>query len=587
MSIAFRTDPACRRTADRALTRRHFVTGLSGLALPPLVSHARADAAPVDASAIPERASSYYRLDIDTRRWKVGTRSAHGFTVNGSVPAPTLRWREGDDMTLDIINHLDAPTSIHWHGIRLPASMDGVPGLSFGGIPAKGRFTYRFPLKQSGTYWYHSHSGMQEAQGLFGALVIDPAEPQPRRYERDYVIVLSDWSDVAPHDIISNLKQQDDYYNFRQRSVASLFREARQQGLNEAVSSRLMWSRMRMSATDVSDVSGVIYSYLINGRAPDQNWTGLFSPGERIRLRVINASAMTLFDFRIPGLDFDIIAADGSDVQPVRVEEFRIGPAETYDLIVTPTESRAWTIFVQPEDRTGFARGTLAPAPGMQAPIPAMDPRPVRTMVDMGMSGMSGMSGMAHESADGSTVPSVPARPQALQVEDPGPPPRNVGNQNVAMHPIDRLAEPGDGLDHNGRRVLAYSMLRALRPAPDLRPPGREIVLHLTGNMQRYIWGFDAKKFSEAPPIRLRLNERVRITLINDTMMEHPIHLHGFWSELENGQGDLRPNKHTLISQPGSKLSYLVTVDTPGMWALHCHLIYHMHLGMFRTVVVS
>ncbi|WP_188427334.1 copper resistance system multicopper oxidase, partial [Asaia siamensis] len=376
-----------RPRAGAGFSRRQFVTGLTGLGLA-ACTKLQPDtplSATTDASAIPPAAASRYALTIDTCPWTIGRKTGRGFTVNGSVPAPTLRWREGDDMVLDVINRLDAPTSIHWHGIRLPADMDGVPGVSFAGVPAKGSFTYRFPVRQSGTYWYHSHSGMQEAQGLFGALVIDPKGAPLRHPDRDYVMVLSDWSDVAPHDIISNLKQQDDYYNFRQRTVASLFHEARESGLGSAINNRLMWSRMRMSATDISDVSGVIYTYLINGQSPDANWTGVFTPGERIRLRVINASAMTLFDFRIPGLSFDVIAADGQAVEPVRVEEFRIAPAETYDVIVQPTDGRAWTIFAQSEDRTGFARGTLAPQKGMAGPVPPMDPRPVRSMVDMGM----------------------------------------------------------------------------------------------------------------------------------------------------------------------------------------------------------
>ncbi len=364
-----------RPRSGAGLSRRHFVTGLTGLGLA-ACAKATPDAplsADGEASAIPLSSASRYALTIDTSPWAIGSRVGRSFTVNGSVPAPTLRWREGDEMTLDVINRLNEPTSIHWHGIRLPANMDGVPGVSFAGVPAKGRFTYRFPVKQSGTYWYHSHSGMQEAQGLFGALVIDPMGAPVHQYDRDYVMVLSDWSDVAPHDIISNLKQQDDYYNFRQRTVASLFHEARENGLGSAIDNRLMWSHMRMAATDIADVSGVIYTYLINGQSPDANWTGVFAPGERIRLRVINASAMTLFDFRIPGLSFSVISADGQDVEPVSVEEFRIAPAETYDVIVQPEDGRAWTIFVQSEDRTGFARGTLAPRKGMAGPIPPMD----------------------------------------------------------------------------------------------------------------------------------------------------------------------------------------------------------------------
>ncbi|MBL7231942.1 copper resistance system multicopper oxidase [Komagataeibacter oboediens] len=609
------------RTRD-GLTRRRFVTGcgagglLAALPLP-------ASASPVAPGAVPAAASATWNLRVGRRRIEIDHKVLHAPCIGGTVPGPILRWREGDHVTLNVTNTLhDEETSIHWHGIRLPANMDGVPGLSCTGIPPGETFTYRFPVQQSGTYWYHSHSGMQEAQGLYGAIVIDPRRPDPNACARDYVIVLSEWTDVSPMDMISNLKMQDDYYVFRQRTLASLPREARAAGgLGAALKDRLQWSRMRMAATDISDVTGIIYTYLLNGHAPDMNWCGLFCPGERVRLRFVNAASMTFFDIRIPGLDMLVVQADGNDVEPVPVDEFRIGVAETYDVIVQPRDSRAYTIFAQSEDRTGHARGTLAPQAGMTGPVPPMDPRPVRTMIDMGMGdmgmddmkpehgmkdmdmpGMSekdthmdgmDMSGMNHGDMGHMDMdymdhmdhyaPSIPA----MEVDDPGPPPINVENQNVAKMPVDRLGSPGDGLENTGRRVLNYRQLRATRPGTDRRPPSREIILHLTGNMERYIWGFNGRKFSESGPIRLKLGERVRFTLINDTMMEHPIHLHGMWSELENGQGDYRPYKHTIISQPGSRLSYLVTVDAPGMWAYHCHLMLHMELGMFRTVIVA
>lgn len=425
----------------------------------------------------------------------------------------------------------------------------------------------------------------------------------PNACERDYVILLSEWTDVSPTDIMNNLKMQDDYYVFRQRTAASFPREARAAGsAMAALRDRLAWSRMRMAATDIADVTGIIYTYLLNGHAPDMNWSGLFRPGERVRLRFINGSSMTFFDVRIPGLEMLVVQADGNDVEPVPVDEFRIGVAETYDVIVQPRDNRAYSIFAQSEDRTGYARGTLAPREGMAGPIPPMDPRPVRTMVDMGMGDMKpgesmkgmdmsdmkpddDMAGMDMKDMDMSHM--APMDHPPMEVDDPGPPPLNVENQNVAKMPVDRLGSPGDGLEANGRRVLNYRQLRATRPGADQRPPTREIIMHLTGNMERYIWGFNGRKFSESGPIRLRRDERVRFTLINDTMMEHPIHLHGLWSELENGQGAYRPYKHTLISQPGSRMSYLVTADVPGMWAYHCHLMLHMELGMFRTVIVA
>ena len=481
--------------------------------------------------------------------------------------------------------------------------MDGVPGLSFGGIAPGDTFTYRFPLHQSGTYWYHSHSGFQEQQGLYGALIVEPRAGEAQRSEREHVIVLSDWTDADPAGIVSNLKFQSGYYNFRQRTVGTFFSDAARNGLGHTINDRLRWGRMRMSATDIADVSGAIYTYLCNGLSPEANWTGLFQPGERVRLRIVNASAMTLFDVRIPGLEMVVVQADGNDVEPVSVDEFRIGVAETYDVIVRPKEARAYTIFAQSEDRTGYARGTLSPRAGLLAAIPPMDLRPVRTMLDMGMGSMGGGAAMKHGAGQGE-MPGMEMGPNGASMAgmdmgsmDMDPPvgkesgavglKGSVGVDNVAMMPTDRLNDPGDGLEHNGRRVLTYAMLRATRPGADPRPPSREIVLHLTGNMERYIWGFDGKKFSQAEPIRIPLGERVRFVLINDTMMEHPIHLHGLWSELENGEDALRPYKHTVIVQPGERLSYLVTADVPGRWAFHCHLMYHMELGMFRTVVVS
>ncbi|GAN54371.1 copper resistance system multicopper oxidase [Tanticharoenia sakaeratensis] len=583
------------------LTRRRFVTGL-GAASGLLAASGRPARAFSPSGIIPPTASDMWNLSVGRTRIEVGGKALDAPCLEGSVPGPILRWRQGDTITLNIANRLAETTSIHWHGIRLPSDMDGVPGLSFAGIPPGRTFSYRFRLHQSGTYWYHSHSGMQEAQGLYGAIVIDPARPDPNACDRDYVIVLAEWTDVPPHDIVSNLKMQDDYYVFRQRTAASFPREAREAGgTMAALGSRLAWSKMRMAATDIADVTGVIYTYTLNGHAPDMDWRGLFRPGERVRLRFINAATMTFFDVRIPGLEMQVVQADGNDVEPVAVDEFRIGVAETYDVIVRPREDRAYAIFAQSEDRTGHARGTLAPRPGMTAATPSMDPRPVRTMIDMGMGDMSADSmDMAAMPKDGGhnagsdmgsmdmssgAMPGMATSP--MEVDDPGPPPVNVENQNVAMMPVDRLGSPGDGLERNGRRVLNYRQLRATRPGADPRPPSREIILHLTGNMERYIWGFNGRKFSESGPIRLKRGERVRFTLINDTMMEHPIHLHGLWSELENGQGDFRPYKHTIISQPGSKLSYLVTADSPGLWAYHCHLLYHMDLGMFRTVAVS
>jgi len=505
--------------------------------------------------------------------------------VNGQVPAPTLLWLEGETVTVNLTNRLSVPTSIHWHGINPPAAMDGVPGVSFAGVAPGSTFTYRIPVAQSGTYWYHSHSGLQEMTGLFGALIVVPRRIEPYRYDREHVILLSDWSNENPDTVLGNLKFDSDYYNRNQRTVGTFIDDAGRDGLGATLKDRWAWGGMRMSPTDLADVTGELFTYLVNGRPPAVNWTGLFRPGEKVRLRFINGAGMTFFDIRIPGLRMTVVAADGNDIVPVSVEEFRIGVAETYDVIVEPGAAPAYTIFAQAQDRTGYARATLAVRDGLAAEVPPMDPRPIRTMVDMGMAGMApgkadgGMAmGSPPPGAGGGGCGAAPSHAPVM----------GVGVDNVAMTPMDRLGDPGLGLGNSGRRVLNYRDLRALQPFKDQRPPSREITLHLTGNMDRYMWGFDGKKYSEAPgPIRLKLNERVRFVLINDTMMEHPIHLHGLYMVLENGQGAFLPPKHTVTVKGGERLSYLVTADAAGAWAFHCHLLMHMDTGMLRVVSVA
>ena len=549
----------------RRLVRAAAATSALTLAPSPLRSALAASA------RAPLLSGTEFQLEIAAAPINITGRQRTATAVNGSVPAPILRWREGDTVTLAVTNRLSEPSSIHWHGILVPNPMDGVPGLTFAGIPPGETFVYRFPVHQSGTYWYHSHSGFQEQTSLYGPLVIDPKGGYAQPFDRDYVVMLSDWTDTSPETIVSNLKFQSDYYNFQQRTVGTFFDDVAKNGLAATVSDRLMWGQMRMSPTDILDVSGATYTYLLNGQPPARNWTALFRPGERVRLRFINGSTMSIFDVRVDGLPMSIVQADGNEVAPVMVDEFRIGVAETYDVIVQPTADRAYTIFVQSEDRTGYARGTLAPRAGMEAAIPPMDPRPLRTMTDMGMGmqrgSMPDMSSMG-AGAEGKKLAGA------------------VGVDNVAEMPTERLNRAGEGFPPD-RRVLTYADLRAIRPGNDPRPPSRDITLHLTGNMERFIWGFDGKKFSEAEPIVLQRGERVRFVLINDSMMEHPIHLHGLWSELENGHGAYRPYKHTINVKPGEKLSYLVTADVPGRWAYHCHLLYHMELGMFREVRVS
>jgi len=523
-------------------------------------------------------------------------------TINGSIPAPTLRWREGDTVTLRIHNRLSEDTSIHWHGILLPFQMDGVPGISFKGIPPGETFTYRFKVAQTGTpvgtYWYHSHSGMQEQRGMYGAIIIEPASGRdPIRADRDYVVQLSDWTDEDPDRVMAKLMVQSDYYNFNQPTAADFFRDVSRQGLSAALDKRKMWNEMRMNPTDLSDISAYTYTYLMNGVTPAGNWTGLFRPGEKVRLRIINSGAMTFFDVRIPGLKMTVVQADGQNVEPVTVDELRIGVAETYDVIVSP-QDEAYTIFAQSMDRTGFVRGTLAPRAGMTAAVPAPDkPEPLTMedmMGDMGSMGGGGMAGMDHSAhggmamdhskhamGDATAMAAKPVRVNHAKTEY-GP--------SVDMRvdtPRTNLDDPGIGLRNNGRRVLTYADLHTIGGPLVARPADREIELHLTGNMERYAWSFDGLEFGKSTPVHFRYGEQLRVILVNDTMMSHPMHLHGMWGELESPDGKFQVRKHVIIVQPAQRISFIVPVDAMGRWAWHCHLLLHMDAGMFRQVVVA
>ncbi|MCK7598545.1 copper resistance system multicopper oxidase [Microbulbifer sp. CAU 1566] len=614
-----------------ALSRRRFVTGVAaGAAL--LGMPAGASSTAPRANPTPQTLrGNQFDLHVNYQPVNFTGRERTAVATNGSVPGPILRWKEGETVTLNVTNHLAHDTSIHWHGIILPTGMDGVPGLSFSGIRPGETFTYQFQLNQSGTYWYHSHSDFQEQQGHYGSIVIDPAERDPVACDRDYVVMLSDWSDESPHDIYAKLKKEGHYYNRRRRTAGDLWDEIRQKGVAQTWQDRKMWNEMRMSDRDISDVTGYTYTYLMNGQTPDGNWMAQFKRGEKVRLRFINGSAMSIFDIRIPGLKMTVVASDGQNIEPVTVDEFRIGVAETYDVVVEPVDDRAYTLFAQTIDRSGFARGTLTPHPELRAEVPAMDYAPVLTHRDMGMDhsghNMGGMSGMDHSGHDmgnmGGMDHSQHAGMQsgnAGQYSLHGGRPELGGMQGVwftdnlgrAGHgsnspivhlpseyrygvdmrsemPGNGLNDPGIGLrDHDtryGRRVLTYADIRNLTPTIDRREPTRELQLHLTGNMHRYMWSMDGIKFNDSEPLMLKYGERIRITLVNDTMMTHPIHLHGMWSELETGDSEYIPRKHTIIVQPGSKISYLVTADAYGRWAYHCHLLYHMP-GMFREVRV-
>jgi len=574
-------------------SRRRFVEGLAlggvaasaGLlrAAPALVSGQSA------APPVPVLAGTEFDLSIGEARVNFTGAVRTATVVNGSLPAPTLHWREGDTVTLRVRNTLPTTSSIHWHGIVLPADMDGVPGLSFMGIPAGGSYTYRFKVNQSGTYWYHSHSRFQEQTGLYGAIVIEPRQPRFKA-DREHVILLSDWSDTDPERVYANLKKRSDYYNFSKSTLGDFARDARARGLGAALEERRMWNEMRMDASDLADVSGTAYTYLMNGATPAANWTGLFARGEMVRLRFVNGSSMTFFDVRIPGLKLGVVAVDGQDVEPVGVDELRLGPAEVCDVLVAPSDDRAWTIFAQAMDRSGYARGTLVPRADMTAEIPPLDPRPRLSMRDM-MGEMKTDAPMGHSThaMDHGAIPmkgSEGSCGAGMMASKTPPLTTGPGVDMTVATPRTNLDDPGIGLRDNGRRVLSYADLKTL-DAPISIDTQREITLHLSGHMQRYVWSFDGKKYSQSEPIRLRHGERVRFTLINDTMMTHPIHLHGMWSELETPQGEFLARKHTVVVQPAQQLSYRVNADALGRWAFHCHLLYHMEAGMFREVVVA
>lgn len=637
-----------------SLSRRRFLhfAGAAGMSVAlnsMLPSYARAlpsRRAPQALQPRMERGMAIYDLEIAKTPIAIAGRRATATTINGTVPGPLLHLYEGQESVLRVTNRLDEDTSIHWHGLILPPEMDGVPGVSFPGILPGQTFEYRFPMKQYGTYWYHSHSGLQEQLGHYGPLLIHPREGYPYQFDREYTLVLSDWTFENPYHVLAKLKKQGNYYNMQRQTLVDFFREASREGFGAAFRNRLMWAQMRMDPSDIMDVSGSTYTYLMNGLAPVSNWTGLFRPGERVLLHIINAAAGSYFDVRIPGLPMSVVQVSGQYVEPVETDEFRIAIAETYDVIVQPMQEGAYTVFAESMDRSGYARGTLATRAGMQGPIPERRDPPLLTMADMGMdhgvmSGMGstemnhGAGGMDHGSMPAAPVPvpprADPARGEAQQhvghtmtameemdmagpdagdrakyaiagmvrtegLRPPGTLPGRLAHQpethapdNAAVPMVveSRMSRPGVGLGNDGRRVLTYTQLRAVERRSDFRAPDRELELHLTGNMERFMWSIDGVPFEDAEPIHFNYGERLRLTLVNDTMMNHPMHLHGMWMELENGQGDRIPRVHTVNVQPAERVSLLITVDAPGMWAFHCHVLYHMDTGMFRVVNVS
>ena len=580
-------------------------------------------------TTVPELSGEDITLRIQRQPMTIDGRRTRAIGINGTVPAPLLRLREGQKLRLHVHNDLDVDSSLHWHGLLLPAQFDGVPGVSFPGILPRTHFTYEFPIVQSGTYWYHSHSGFQEQMGLYGPIIIDPAGADPVAFDREHVLVLSDHSRESPDAIFRNLKVEPGYYNRQRQTLAGLAG-----GKDQTLKDRLHWGAMRMDPTDIADVTGDTYTYLVNGHGPQDNWTALFRPGERVRLRIINASSMTTFNVRIPGLPLTVVQADGQHVRPVAVDELQIAVAETYDVVVTPPDERAYTLVGESIDRSGMARATLAPRAGMAAPVPPLRPRPVATMKDMGMGDMQhgpargidptaeqnasarlaathardahspvaeqenhvatdhaamGHAGMDHAAAGHAPAPhrmdhgSMGMRDfaNAPQVA------RDPSVQTIAPMPVDRTGDPGQGLEGVDHRVLVYRDLVALERNPDLRAPGRSIEVHLTGNMERYMWSIDGLRMTDAmEPLPFTLGERVRVKLVNDTMMGHPIHLHGHFFELVTGHGGHAPRKHTVLVQPGGTISFDFTADAIGDWAFHCHMLYHMASGMMRVVSV-
>ena len=608
------------------LNRRNFVAAAAaGGGSVALASLFPAWAQPVSSGIIaplPVVSGNDITLRIARQTMRIDGKVSRAIGINGTVPGPLIRLKQGQTARINVVNDLDVDSSIHWHGLLLPFQMDGVPGVSFPGIKPRSTFVYEFPVIQSGTYWYHSHSGLQEQLGHYGPIVIDPEGADPIAYDREHVVVLSDHSQLSPEAIFRKMKVNPGHFNMQRQTLSGLLA-----GKDQPLKDRLEWGRMRMDPTDIADVNGSTYQFLVNGHGPKDNWTALFTPGERVRLRIINASAMSIFNVRIPGLRLTIVQADGLNVRQVEVDEFQIAVAETYDVIVTPTGDQAYTLVAEANDRSGMGRATLAPRAGMVAEVPPLRERPLTTMKDMGMGDMDmsggAIAGMDHSGMAMGTAPSAPAdaacppehakmghctpadaAPAAVDhsamghgsggmdhsMRDFSVAPqvdKNPGVQTISPMPVDRMGEPGQGLEDVEHKVLTYYDLVALDRNPDVRAPDRSLDIHLTGNMERFMWSFDGMKMSDHhEPIPFLEGERVRINLINDSMMSHPIHLHGHFFELVTGKGDHSPRKHTVLVQPGGSASFDFTADALGDWAFHCHMLYHMHAGMMRVVSV-
>ncbi|WP_335952163.1 copper resistance system multicopper oxidase [Acinetobacter beijerinckii] len=571
-----------------------------------------------------------YDLTIAEQTVNITGKPVERITVNGKFVAPLLEFEEGDEAVIRVHNKLkNQDSSIHWHGLLLPGIMDGVPGFNkFNGIAPNKTYEYKFKVRQNGTYWYHSHSKGQEQDGLYGAFVIYPKDKTPltaaEKTDKDYVVLLSDFHNSTSDQIMKNIKKEADYYQNRRETVFDVLKQVKRDGLKATWQDRSMWNQMRMLKTDMSDVTK--YTFLMNGKTPEQNWTGNFKEGERVRLRFINASAMSFFDVRIPNLKMTVVSADGQPVKPVPVDEFRIGTAETYDVIVEPKQAN-YQIEAESIDRSGFSIGTLhnentLPVKNILMPKPR--PRSLLTMEDMGMGhDMSSMEGMNHDmSSMGSnskdqSMSGMNHDMSSMEGMNHDMPSKGSNSKDQSMSGMNHDMSSMQGMTHNmemntamtsptqvkngenvygwanastpaGLKALQYSDLQSLTPQKDTRAPEREIEIRLGGNMERYIWTINGKKFNETEPFKVKYGERIRLKFVNDSMMAHPMHLHGMFMQLENGQdASNMPNKHTVIVPPGKTVTTLLTADELGEWAIHCHLLYHMSAGMMNKLIVA
>jgi CopA family copper-resistance protein len=593
-----------RAATTHTLPRRRFLQGAAGMAAMlawPLGANAVVKAPHRALPLASSRVDTQFELTLARTQVNFTGTPASAITLNGTLPGPLLRMQEGREVTIALTNRLDEVTAAHWHGLKVPNNMDGVPGVTFPGIKPGETFQYRFPLRQSGTYWYHSHAILQEPAGFYAPLIIDPQGREPFGYDRDYVVMLSEWIDTPPEKVLANLKKIDGYYNDRRQTLPELYADlkaARTPQERESIwNERRAWARMRMDPTDATD-GGRQWQFLVHGQRIEDNWTALFKPGERIRLRLINASAMNFFDVSIPGLELTVVQADGQNVRPVKVRELRMGNGETYDVIVQPTERKAYTLFAATSGRIGFARGTLAPELGMEGEIPPMGSRPVRTMAEM-----AGAHGGGHGTAPATQPVAATVDPHAghgAVPATPAPAPADPHAMHGGMEgmPMQRGmpgmggvptggAQATDSLADGLKDRLAYADLEALTPMRLPAAPAKKIDMRLTGDMNRYIWSINDKKLSQATFFEARVGERLEIRLINETMMEHPMHMHGAFFVVDNGKGERAPLKHTVIVKPGETITVHTSFDEPGPWVFHCHLFYHAAAGMVQAIVVK